>query len=45
MDAIVNTRMLSHPVNWLLVWVIAAFGAFAWALIHEKATALPTSNS
>jgi hypothetical protein len=28
MDDIVNFRMLSHPMNWLIVWIVLAIAAF-----------------
>lgn len=41
MDQVINLRMLSHPVNWLIVWTVLGFAGFAYALIHERANALP----
>lgn len=35
MDNIINTRLLSHPINWLVVWTVLGFGVFAYALVHE----------
>jgi hypothetical protein len=37
----INTRMLSHPVNWLIVWTVLLFAGFGWSLIHERANAAP----
>lgn len=41
MDRIVNLRLLTHPVNWLIVWTVLLFGAFAWHVVHARANALP----
>jgi hypothetical protein len=35
MDRIVNVRMLSHPVNWGIVWTVLLFAGFAWSLFRE----------
>jgi hypothetical protein len=43
MDRIVNTRLLMHPVNWLIVWTVAAFALFAYAIAHERLSSLPVS--
>jgi len=43
MDRVINLKLLMHPVNWLVVWVVLLFAGFAWALVHEKATAAPTA--
>jgi hypothetical protein len=37
----VNLKILSHPVNWLVVWTVLLFGAFAWHLLHNRFTAAP----
>jgi hypothetical protein len=37
----INTRMLSHPVNWLIVWTVLLFAGFGWSLIHESANSAP----
>jgi hypothetical protein len=34
-DRIINTKLLMHPVNWLIVWTVLLFAGFAWALAHE----------
>lgn len=36
MDRVINLRMLSHPVNWFVVWVVLGFAAFAWSLLHDR---------
>lgn len=33
--AIVNVRLLSHPVNWLFVWVTLALTAMGYQVIHD----------
>jgi hypothetical protein len=35
MDSIVNTRLLAHPVNWLIVWTVLLFAGFGWTVIHS----------
>jgi hypothetical protein len=35
MDKIINTRLLLHPVNWLVVWTVLLVAGFGWAIIHE----------
>jgi hypothetical protein len=35
MPELVNWRMASHPINWLIVWVVVTMGAFAWREIHR----------
>jgi hypothetical protein len=34
-DSVINTKMLGHPVNWLIVWTVLLFAGFAYALAHE----------
>lgn len=36
-DNIINLRLLSHPLNWIIVWTVLAFAGFAYTLIHENA--------
>jgi hypothetical protein len=43
MDKVVNVKLLSHPVNWLIVWTVFLFAGFAYTLLHERAHALPPS--
>ena len=38
MDKVINTRLLMHPVNWLVVWTVLVFAGFAWTLVHEHGT-------
>lgn len=38
MDRVINLKLLSHPMNWLIVWLVIAFAGFAWAIIHEHVT-------
>lgn len=44
MDEFINTRMLMHPVNWLIVWTVLMFGLFAWHFIHQRSTATPVAT-
>jgi hypothetical protein len=41
----INVRLLSHPVNWLIVWTVLLFGAFAWHFIHQRTTAMPVATA
>jgi hypothetical protein len=45
LETVVNTRLLAHPVNWLVVWTVLAFGMFAWHFIHQRTTAQPVSTA
>jgi cell division protein FtsW (lipid II flippase) len=38
MERIVNLRLLSHPVNWLVVWTVLILAGMGFMLIHEAAT-------
>lgn len=42
MDEVINTKLLSHPVNWLIVWVVLLFGGVAFSVFH-KAIAVPAA--
>lgn len=44
MDQIVNVKLLSHPVNWLIVWVVLLFGAVAFSFVHKSVTVTPSPN-
>jgi hypothetical protein len=45
LDQVINLRMLGHPVNWLIVWTVLLFTAFAWTLVHNRANALPVTTT
>lgn len=32
----VNTRLLSHPVNWFVVLTVMLFLGFMWTLAHDR---------
>lgn len=34
--AVVNTRLLAHPVNWLFVWATLALAALGYQQIHDR---------
>jgi hypothetical protein len=34
MEGIINLRLLSHPVNWGIVWVVLGMGALAMHQLH-----------
>lgn len=42
---IINIELLSHPINWLTVWLMVAILAIALHLIftHVKATTVPST--
>lgn len=35
MPEFINFRMASHPVNWLIVWVVVTMTAFAMREVHR----------
>jgi hypothetical protein len=35
MDRIVNTRLLGHPVNWLIVWSVLIVGGYVATLAWQ----------
>ena len=37
----INVRLLVHPVNWLVVWTVMLFGAFAFHFIQQRINAMP----
>ena len=44
MDKVINLRILSHPANWFIVWIVLLFAGFAWAMAHEFfSSAIPQS--
>lgn len=46
LDRVINLKLMSHPVNWLIIWTVMLFAGFAWALIHEHVTAaIPTATT
>lgn len=30
---LINLRMLSHPINWAIVWTVLLFAAFAYHFV------------
>ena len=42
---LVNLRLLSHPLNWIFVWVILALAAMAWTHIHNAANESAVNSS
>lgn len=42
---LINLKILAHPINWLVVWTVLLFGAFAWHLINARLQSLPDSAS
>jgi hypothetical protein len=41
MPDLINTRLLAHPANWLIVWTVTAFAVLAYTLVHERIHSLP----
>lgn len=41
---LVNVPLLSHPMNWLIVWTVLLFGAFAWHLIVARVAPVPQAD-
>jgi hypothetical protein len=35
MDNVINLKMMSHPINWLLIWVALLVAGFAWKEVHQ----------
>lgn len=33
---VVNTRLLSHPVNWVILWITLALAAMAYHAVHRS---------
>lgn len=34
----INLKMMSHPMNWFLVWIAIMIASFAWREIHKGVT-------
>ncbi len=32
---IINGKLLTHPVNWLIVWSVLLLAATAYAIVHD----------
>ena len=43
--AVVNVKLLSHPLNWLIVWVVLLFGGIFYAMVHKNVNPGNTSQS
>jgi hypothetical protein len=39
-----NWRLLSHPFNWLFIWIVLAGAAIAFTAIHEHYSSADASN-
>jgi hypothetical protein len=44
-ENVINLRLLSHPVNWFVVWTVLLFGGIAWHLIRSGATTVPAAST
>jgi hypothetical protein len=45
MDEIVNVKLLAHPVNWLIVWIVLMFGSLAFSVFHKAVTVAPPTDT
>ena len=43
-ENVVNVKLRSHPVNWLIVWVVLLFGGIAYAMVHRSANPMNAST-
>lgn len=43
MDRIINVKLLTHPINWLIVWVVLLFAGFAWHVVHNAIQGNPAA--
>lgn len=34
----INLRLLSHPMNWFIVWTVFLFVGAAWMMLHRTKT-------
>jgi len=44
LDDVLNLKLLSHPVNWLIVWTVLIFGAVAFSFVHKSVAVVPTPD-
>ena len=44
MDGFINLKLLSHPLNWLIVWSVLLFAGAVFMLGHEQ-IGIPLSNT
>ncbi len=44
LDKVVNVPLLSHPMNWLIVWTVLLFGAVAYHLVMKGIRSQPVST-
>jgi hypothetical protein len=35
---IINLKMMMHPMNWLIVWIVLLIASFAFKEIHNGVT-------
>jgi hypothetical protein len=42
-DQFINLRLMAHPVNWAIVWIVLLFGGLAWAVVHDKIQEAPSA--
>lgn len=45
MDQVVNVKLLSHPANWLIVWVVLLFAGVAYSLVHKTVSVVPSNRT
>lgn len=41
---VVNVRLLSHPFNWVIVWITLALAAIAYGVIHDAVVSPKTED-
>lgn len=44
MDRVINSGLLLHPLNWLIVWVVLIGATMAYSFIHDNAHAAPLAE-
>jgi hypothetical protein len=42
---LINLRLMSHPLNWLFVWVVLAIVTMAYTHIHDHIVATSADAS
>ena len=38
MEHLINLKMMTHPMNWFIVWVVLLIASFAFKEIHNGVT-------
>jgi len=45
MPEIINTRLMAHPLNWVIVWVVIAIAAFGWHQVQVGISSAAQSST